>query len=60
MKNLHQFSPYEERQRRYPFLAAIDLVFNLLLSGAALALTVIALTMVFDTVLPTIARLAGF
>ena len=50
MKNLHQFSPH--RERRYPFLVAIDLTLHFALSIAAIALTGIAIMMAFDTLAP--------
>ncbi len=50
MKNLHQFSPHQEHQRRYPFLVAIDLLLQFALSIAALVLTGIALTMILEAV----------
>ena len=60
MKNLHQFSPQEERERRYPFLVAIDLLLHFVLSIAAIALTVIAFTMVIEAILPGLVRFPRF
>ena len=59
VKNLHQFSPHYERERRYPFLVAIDLTVHCALSLAAVVLTAIALRMAFDTVLPLIVQWIG-
>ena len=64
MKNLHhpsargKYDYYQDQsKRRYPFLGAIDLLLSFGLSVAALALTVIALLMVLDAALPTLARM---
>ena len=59
VKNLHQFSPHYERERRYPFLVALDLTVHCALSLAAIALTAIALRMAFDTILPVLAHWIG-
>ena len=48
VKNFHHFSRNDQRERRYPFLVAIDLMLHFTLLIAAIVLTAIALTMTFD------------
>lgn len=52
MKNFSQFSPHQDRERRYPFLAAIDLLLHFGLTLAAIILTVIALMMGIEAIWP--------
>lgn len=49
-KHSTQFSPYERRERRYPFLVAIDLMLHFALSIAAIILTTIALVITFEAI----------
>ena len=60
VKNLHQFSPYEARERRYPFLVAIDLMVHFALSFSAIILSVIALAMAVDSVFPGVVSIPPF
>lgn len=53
-KHSTQFSPYERRERRYPFLVAIDLMLHFALSIAAIILTTIALMMTFEALWATV------
>jgi len=60
MKNLHHFPPQQEREHRYPFLGALDLLVNLTLSLATLALTIVALIMAIESVWPGFVSLPRF
>lgn len=60
VKNLHHFSPHDERARRYPFLVAIDLTVHFALSLSAIILSVIAIAMGIDAVLPGVVRIPPF
>lgn len=50
MNNYTHLPPYEKREKRYPFLVAIDLMLHFALSIAAVILTTIALTMTFEAI----------
>ena len=60
VKNLHHFSPYEERERRYPFFVAIDLLVHFALSSSAIVLSAIAIAMAVDAVFPGVVRIPPF
>lgn len=52
--NSTPFSVYEKREKRYPFLIAIDLMLHFALSIAAIVLTTIALIMTFEALWSTV------
>ena len=52
MKKFNQFSRDKERERRYPFLVAIDLLLHFGLTFAAIILTVVAFLMCLESIFP--------
>ncbi len=59
MKNLHQYSPHHERERRYPVLVAIDLMLHFALCLVAIVLGAIALAMIVNTIWPGLLHIPG-
>ena len=59
-KNSRQNSPDSHRERRYPFLVAIDLFLHFTLSIAAIILTTIALIMCIQAIVPGWVHLPRF